>query len=113
MPCFTIKNPQSQWNLKSLGEKLPGNEDDILIIFDEDYTTFDKVNYYGARSEFVYDSGQMGDHWVVTKSAMGSMSGLPAYKNSTAISNSNHLELPNDPRTINEIAKFLNSYVTI
>jgi hypothetical protein len=45
---------------KSLGGELPGNEDDILI-FGEDYTTFDKVNYYGARSEFVYDSGQMGD----------------------------------------------------
>ena len=54
----------------------------------------------------------MGDHWVITKSAMGSMSGMPAYKNSTAISNSNHLKLPNDPRTITEIAKFLNSYVT-
>jgi hypothetical protein len=98
---------------KSLGENLPGHEDDILVIFDEDYTTFDKVKYYGAGSEFVYDSGQMGDHWVVTKSATGSMSGMPACKNSTAISNSNHLELPNDQRTINEIAKFLNSYVTI
>jgi hypothetical protein len=51
-------------------------------------------------------------HWVITKSAMGSMSGMAAYKNSTAISNSNHLKLPNDPRTITEIAKFLNSYVT-
>jgi pimeloyl-ACP methyl ester carboxylesterase len=98
---------------KSLGEELPGNEDDILIIFDEDYTTFDKVNYYGAGSEFVHDSGQMGDRWVVTKSAMCSMSGTPVYKNSTAISNSNHLELPNDQRTVTEIAKFLNNYVTI
>ena len=98
---------------KNLGEKLPGNQDDILIIFDEDYTTFDKVNYYGVGSEFVYDSGQMGDWWVVTKSAMGSMSGKPVYKNSTAISHSNHLELPNDPHTIAEIAKFLNGYVTI
>jgi hypothetical protein len=98
---------------KSLGEELPGNHDDILIIFDEDYTTFDKVNYYGAGSEFVHDSGQMGDRWVVTKSAMCSMSGTPVYKNSTAISNSNHLELPNDQRTVTEIAKFLNSYVTI
>jgi pimeloyl-ACP methyl ester carboxylesterase len=98
---------------KSLGETLPGNDDDILIIFDEDYTTFDKVNYYGAGSEFVYDSGQMGDSWVVTKSAMGSMSGSPAYKNSTAISNSNHLELPNDEDTIAEISRFLNGYVTI
>ena len=51
--------------------------------------------------------------WVVTKSAMGSMSGKPAYKNSTAVSNSTHLELPNDPRTITEIGRFLNSYVTI
>jgi pimeloyl-ACP methyl ester carboxylesterase len=98
---------------KSLGEKLPGNEDDVLIIFDEDYTTFDRVNYYGAGSEFVYDSGQMGDSWVVTGSAMGSMSGKPAYKNSTAISNSSHLELPNDLRTINEISRFLNSYITV
>ena len=65
---------------KSLGEKLPGNEDNILIIFDKDYTTFDKVNYYGGGSEFVYDSGQMGDYCVVTKSAMGSMSGMPAYR---------------------------------
>ena len=55
-------------------------------------------NGLSCRSEFVYDSGQMGDSWVVTKSAMGSMSGKPAYKNSTAISNSTHLELPNDPR---------------
>jgi hypothetical protein len=44
---------------------------------------------------------------------MCSMSGTPVYKNSTAISNSNHLELPNDQRTVTEIAKFLNSYVTI
>jgi hypothetical protein len=64
---------------KSLGGELPGNEDDILIIFGEDYTTFDKVNSYGAGIEFVYDSG---DSWVVTKSAMGSMSGKPTYKNS-------------------------------
>ena len=92
---------------KSLGEKLPGKDDDILVIFDKDYTTFDKVNYYGVKSEIVYDSGQMGNSWVVTKSAMGSMSGEPAYKNSTAISNSNHLELPNDLRTVAEIARFL------
>jgi hypothetical protein len=98
---------------RNLGEKLPGNEDDILIIFDEDYTTFDKVNYYGAGREFVYGSGQMGDSWVVTKSAMGSMSGRPTYKNSTAVSKSTHLQLPNDPRTIAEIGKFLKAYVTI
>jgi hypothetical protein len=29
---------------KSLGKKLPGNEDDILVIFDEDYVTFDKIS---------------------------------------------------------------------
>lgn len=98
---------------KSLGEKLPGNEDDILVIFDEDYTTFDKVNFYGAQSDFVYSSGQMGDTWVVTKSAMGSMSGKPVYNNSTAISNSTHLQLPNDPRTITEIGRFLKTYVTV
>jgi hypothetical protein len=95
---------------KNLGEKLPGNDEDILIIFDEDYTTFDKVNDY-AGIEFVYDSGQMGDLWVVTKSAMGSMSGKP-YKNCTAISYSNHLELPNDERTLAEITRFLNGYLT-
>jgi hypothetical protein len=55
----------------------------------------------------------MGDSWVVTKSAMGSMSGRPTYKNSTAVSKSTHLQLPNDPRTIAEIGKFLKAYVTI
>lgn len=98
---------------KSLGDKLPGNKDDILIIFDEDYTTFDKVSYYGAGSEFVYSSDQMGDSWVVTKSAMGSMTGRPAYKNTTAVSKSTHLQLPNDPRTIAEIGRFLKTYATI
>lgn len=55
----------------------------------------------------------MRDSWIVTKSAVGSMSGEPEYKNTTAISSCRHLELPNDLRSITEIAKFLNGYVTL
>jgi hypothetical protein len=59
------------------------------------------------------DKGDLNDSWIVTKSAMGSMSGRPEYKNTTAISDSTHLELPNDPRTITEIERFLNGYITL
>ena len=92
-----------------LGERLPGEQDDILVIFNEDNQTFDRVNYSDkTKKELVLASSlKTGDTLVVAKSAMCSMSGRPLY-NSRSISNSNHLALPSDSRTINEIMKYLN-----
>jgi hypothetical protein len=102
---------------KSLGEKLPGNDDDILVIFANSLGTLDRVGYssigltIGDNTVVHFtppvDSGQHGDTLVVTRSAMGSMSGLPVHKNSKPISNV-HTILPNDDHTIEEIKKFLN-----
>jgi pimeloyl-ACP methyl ester carboxylesterase len=92
-----------------LGERLPGEQDDILVIFNEDNQTFDRV-YYSAKTkdELVLPSSlKTGDMLVVAKSAMCSMSGTPLY-NSRSISKCDHLRLPNDQRTINEIMKYLN-----
>jgi hypothetical protein len=92
-----------------LGGKLL--EDDILVIFAKDLPTVDKISYFsngvGFTNQFPFDSGQHGDTLVVTKSAMGSMSGSPAYPKSIPISNI-HTILPDDERTINEIKNFLN-----
>jgi len=95
---------------KKLGIRLPGKEDDILVIFDEDLPTFDRVNYSTkTKNELVLASSlKTGDTLVVAKSGMCSMSGRPVYKNSKSISNCDHSTLPNDPRTINEIMKYLN-----
>jgi pimeloyl-ACP methyl ester carboxylesterase len=96
---------------KMLGEKLPESEDDILVIFANDLPTVDIINHFsngvGFTNQFPLDSGQHGDTWVVTKSAMGSMSGLPVYTNSRPISDI-HPNLPNNGLTIDEIRKFLN-----
>src|SRR5919197_587436 len=94
---------------KMLGEKLPESEDDILVIFANDLPTVDIINHFsngvGFTNQFPLDSGQHGDTWVVTKSAMGSMSGLPVYMNSRPISDI-HPNLPNNGLTIDEIRKF-------
>ena len=66
-----------------LGERLPTEQDDILVIFNEDNSTFDRV-YYSAKTkkELVLPSSlKTGDTLVVAKSAMCSMSGRPLYNN--------------------------------
>ena len=80
-----------------LGERLPGEQDDILVIFNEDNQTLDRV-YYSAKSkdELVLASSlKTGDTLVVAKSGMCSMSGTPLY-NSRSISKCGHLTIPND-----------------
>jgi hypothetical protein len=102
---------------KSLGEKLPGNEDDILVIYSDTLETLDTIGYSSAgitidvNTSFHFsppiDYNQRGDTLVVTDSAMGSMSGSPRYKNSKSIPNVTHTGLPNNDETIAEIKKFL------
>ena len=103
---------------KNLGEKLPENSDDILVIFANTLETLDTIGYsstgitIGENASFhftpPFDFNQHGDTIVVTESAMGSMSeSRIAYKNSKSISNI-HTALPNDNDTIEEIRKFLN-----
>jgi hypothetical protein len=103
---------------KSLGEKLPGNDNDILVIFGNTLETLDTIGYSSigitidVNTSFhfssPFDFNQHGDSIVVTESAMGSMSGSPTYKNSKPIPNIIHTALPNDGGTIEEIRKFLN-----
>jgi pimeloyl-ACP methyl ester carboxylesterase len=90
-----------------LGEKLPGDPDDILVIFNEDNQTLDRVNYSETTKKELVLASSTGDTLVVTKSGMCSMSGSPLY-NSRSISKSVHLTIPNDQRTINEIMRYLN-----
>ena len=102
---------------KSLGEKLPENDDDILVIYANTFETLDTIGYSSTgitidgNTSFhfspPFDFNQHGDSLVVTKSAMGSMSDSFTYKNSKSISNI-HTVLPNDKDTIEEIKKFLN-----
>ena len=105
---------------KSLGEKLPGNDDDILVIFGNALETLDTIGYSSTginideNTSFhfspPFDFNQHGDTLVVTDSAMGSMSGStrsPTYKNSKCISKIIHTALPNYDDTIAEIKKFL------
>jgi len=49
-----------------------------------------------------YDSGQNGDSWVPTLSAMGSMSGTSEYPNSRSIQGT-HTLLPNYMNTLEHI----------
>ncbi len=103
---------------KSLGERLPGNDDDILVIFCNTLETLDTIGYSSIgitidtnisfHFSAPFDFSQHGDSVVVTESAMGSMSGRTTYKNSKPISNIIHTALPNDNGTIEEIKKFLN-----
>ncbi|MGC2574961.1 MAG: hypothetical protein WA364_25900 [Candidatus Nitrosopolaris sp.] len=90
-----------------LGEKLPGDPDDILVIFNEDNQTLDRVNYSETTKKELVLASSTGDTLVVTKSGMCSMSGSPLY-NSRSISKCVHLTIPNDQRTINEIMRYLN-----
>jgi len=103
---------------KSLGEKLPGNDEDILVIYSNTHETMDTIGYSstGITIDANYppyhfsppiDHGQCGDTIVVTNSAMGFMSGSHTYKNSKCIPNVTHIDLPNDYETIAEIKKFL------
>jgi pimeloyl-ACP methyl ester carboxylesterase len=103
---------------KSLGEKLPGNEDDILVIYSNTLETLDTIGYsstgitiHANYPPFHFsppiDYNQCGDTVVVTDSAMGSMSGSPTYKNSKSIPNVTHTGLPNNNETIGKIKKFL------
>ena len=101
---------------KNLGEKLPEN-DDILVIFANALETLDTIGFSSTGITIdentslhftpPFDFNQHGDTIVVTKSAMASMSDSPIYKNSKSISNF-HTALPNDDGTIDEIRKFLN-----
>jgi hypothetical protein len=96
---------------KTLGDQLPESKDDILVIFAKDLPTADIINYLsngvGFTNQFPSYSGQNGDTWVVTKSAMGSISGIPVYPNSSLI-NDIHPDLPDNATTIDVIKKFLN-----
>ena len=103
---------------KSLGEKLSGNDDDVLVIFGNTLETLGTIGYSSIGTTIdlntsfhfspPFDFNQHGDSIVVTESAMGSMSGSPIYKNSKPIPNIIHTALPNDGSTIEEIRKFLN-----
>jgi hypothetical protein len=99
----------------ALGEKLPGNEDDILVIYCDNLETFDTIGYSSTgitidkeTLHFSPPYKQNGDTVVVTNSAMGSMLGSPRYKNSRCIRNVTHIDLPNDYDTICDIKNFLN-----
>jgi pimeloyl-ACP methyl ester carboxylesterase len=102
---------------KSLGKKLPGNDDDTLVIYSDTLETLDTIGYSSAgitidmNTSFHFsppiDYDQRGDTLVVTNSAMGSMSGSPTYKNSKSIPKITHTALPNNNETIAEIKKFL------
>ena len=105
---------------KSLGEKLPGNENDILVIYCNTLETLDTIGYSSAgiaidaNKSFhfspPFDYNQYGDSIVVTTSAMGSMSSLlkDTYKNSKPIRNVTHTGLPSNDKTIRYIEEFLN-----
>ena len=54
-----------------------------------------------------FDSSEHGDSWIPTRSAMASMTAIPKYKNSKAISGI-HTMLPNERNTINTVREFLN-----
>jgi pimeloyl-ACP methyl ester carboxylesterase len=108
---------------EKLGKKLPGNKENNLIIYGIDEPTDDTIIYqtrffmsgsdpqssFTANHEFSqpYDSGQHGDSWVPTLSAMGSMSGNTSeYPNSKSIQGI-HTQLPNYFTTLENIRKFL------
>jgi triacylglycerol esterase/lipase EstA (alpha/beta hydrolase family) len=103
---------------KRLGEELPGNDEDILLIYALDRVTFNTIQYFSNdlsnanNNKLLFsnpvDSGEHGDTWVPTKSAMASMSGIPKYKNSKSISDI-HTMISNNINTINEIREFLSS----
>ena len=97
-----------------LGERLPGNEDDILVIYSDKLNTFDTIGYSSTgiaidkkTLHFSPPDKQHGDIVVVTDSAMGSMPGSHTYKNSICIPNVTHTDLPNHNKTIAEIKNFL------
>ena len=75
-----------------LGKRVPRKQDDILVVFNEDNPTLDRVTYSAkTNNELVLASSlNTGDTLVVAKSTMFSMSG----RNSKSISNCNHLTLP-------------------
>jgi hypothetical protein len=108
---------------EKLGEKLPGKKENSLIIYGVEEPTDDTIVYqtrffmFGSdpqqpshisKHEFSdpYDSGQHGDSWVPTLSAMCSMSGTSEYPNSKAIQGT-HTLLPNYVVTLKHIWKFL------
>jgi pimeloyl-ACP methyl ester carboxylesterase len=108
---------------EKLGEKLPGNKENNLVIYGIDQPTDDTIVYQTrffmsgsdpqsnitANRKFSqpYDSGQHGDSWVPILSAMGSMSGNTSeYPNSKSIQGI-HTELPNYFTTLEHIWKFL------
>lgn len=108
---------------EKLGEKLPGKKENNLVIYGVEEPTHDTIVYqtrffmFGSdpqqpshisKHEFShsYDSGQHGDSWVPTLSAMGSMSGTSEYPNSRSIEGT-HTLLPNYVNTLEHIWKFL------
>ncbi len=107
---------------EKLGEKLPGKKENNLVIYGIEEPTDDTIVYQKRFFMFVsdpqtnhiskhefshpYDSGQNGDSWVPTLSAMGSMSGTSEYPNSRSIQGT-HTLLPNYMNTLEHIWKFL------
>src|SRR5215216_737218 len=107
---------------EKLGEKLPGKKENDLVIYGIEEPTDDTIVYQKRFFMFVsdpqtnhiskhefshpYDSGQNGDSWVPTLSAMGSMSGTSEYPNSRSIQGT-HTLLPNYMNTLEHIWKFL------
>jgi hypothetical protein len=108
---------------EELGSELPGNKDqDILLICGTDNITCDTIRYQTNfqvsaaphRASYVteqgfsfpYDSGQHGDAYVPTTSAMASMSGLQKYKNSALIPVV-HTSLSNEKNVLEIVGRFL------
>ena len=119
LPQNEQDNVRKAMEFKSrLGEKLPGNDDDILLVYSNTRETLDTIGYSSVgitidKNTSVhffppFDNYQSEDTVVVTESAIGSMSGSLTYKNSKAIPDVTHTDLLNDCETICEIKKFLN-----
>lgn len=108
---------------EELGPELPGNKDhDILLVCGTDSITCDTIRYQTNfqvsaaphRASYVteqgfslpYDSGQHGDTYVPTTSAMASVSGLQKYKNSALITVV-HTLLSNEKSALETIGRFI------
>jgi len=106
---------------EELGEKLPGDKEETLIIYGVEEPTYDTVVY--QRRFFIsdsaghithseshvfshpYDSGQGGDGWVPKLSAMGSMTATPQTKSNRI--RGTHTSLPNDVDAIGAVWAFI------
>ena len=105
---------------RELGEEFP--QQDVLLVCGTKQLTCDTIHYrtsyhvsiterrpiYLMQQGFSlpYDSGQGGDGYVPVTSAMGSISGTPAYNNSVFVPEA-HTVLSNAKATIDAITRFL------